>query len=221
MTAAALPVQRNPPVALAALYPQPAGPDRLHRHPDPVRDRGLLFLAALSPQLAGAEGLHLVQQLHFVSQRSGILEHGARFAALYRPDRGRRSAVRLGDRAAAAKADGLQQHRLGRAAAAADDRAGARGADVEADDEPEFRRAVLSRPVDGSQQFQMGVVAEHRAVHGRSRRRLGLHPLHHDPVAGGPALAAARSPSRRPRSTAFPGASSSSASRCRCCCPIC
>ena len=51
----------------------------------------------------------------------------------------------------------------------------------------------------------MGLVAVDGAVHRRAGRHLGLHALHHDAAAGRPALAAARSPSRRRRSTACRG----------------
>ena len=53
----------------------------------------------------------------------------------------------LGHRAAAAEADPLQQYRLDPAAAAADDGAGPRRADVEADDQSEFRHP---RPISCS-----------------------------------------------------------------------
>ena len=50
--------------------------------------------------------------------------------------------------------------------------------------------------------FPMGLRPVDGAVHGRAGRHLGLHAVHHDPAAGRPALAAARSRSRRRRSTA-------------------
>ena len=84
-----------------------------------------------------------------------------------------------------------QQHDLGPAAAAADDRAGDRVADVEADDQSEFRHPVLSRQPRRHLRLQVGVEPVHGAVHGRSGRCLGLHAVHHGAAAGRAALAAA------------------------------
>ena len=76
------------------------------------------------------------------------------------------------------------------AAAAADDRARHRGPDVEADDQPEFRRAVLHDQPRRHPRFPLGVEPRVGAVHRRAGRHLGLHALHHDPAAGRLALAA-------------------------------
>ena len=75
-----------------------------------------------------------------------ILEHRAGVARIHRADGRDRARVRPRHRAAAAEADPHQQHRLDPSSSAADDRAGDRGADVEADDQSELRRPLLFRP---------------------------------------------------------------------------
>ena len=103
--------------------------------------------------------------------------------------------------------------------AAADDRSGHRGADVEADDQPELRDPELSHRQAGLHRFPVGVGPIQGSVHRRPCRCLGLHALHDRSAAGRPARAAApalRGGRARRRARR---ASCSSASPCRCCCP--
>ena len=142
----------------AALSAQPAGAAGLHRHPDPVLHRRLLLDAALPAESSGhCKGFIWRRQLHQLPDRRRLLEHGRGLAGLCRADGRHRAAARARHRAAAAKADALQQSRLDPPAAAADDRAGARRADVEADDQPRFRHSQLSRLARRHQRLQLGL----------------------------------------------------------------
>ena len=146
-----------PQDAAAALSAEPAGAARLHRHPDPVRDGGLLFAAALPARLPGDAGLHLVRQLLSFPHRLRVLEHGAGLAELHRADGRASSFCSASSSRCFCRSGRGSTTSLRPAAAAADDGAGDRGADVEADDEPELRHPVLFRAAAGRARFQMGV----------------------------------------------------------------
>ena len=149
--------------------------------------------------------------------RPRVLEHVSGFAALYRADGRPRAAARSRHRPAAAAADPFPQRRLDRAAAAADDGAGDRGPDVEADDQPEFRHPVSYLvSLLGFTDFKWASDPSTALFTVVLVDVWVYTPFIMILLAGRPALAAARSRSRRRRSTACRQASSSSASRCRC-----
>ena len=90
------------------------------------------------------------------------------------------------DRAAAAATDAAQQLRVDPAAAAADDGAGARRADVEADDQPELRHPELLRGQLGFTDFKWAS-APSTALFTVVLVDIWVYtPVHHDPAAGRP-----------------------------------
>jgi multiple sugar transport system permease protein len=62
--------------------------------------------------------------------------------------------------------------------------------DVEADDQPRLRHLQLLRAAAGLREHELGSSPDTALFTGRPGRTLGLHALHHDPAARGPALAA-------------------------------
>ena len=136
---------------------EPAGAARLHRHPDSRssprsiirccaiastcrRCRGSSGSATTSPFFSDAEFWNTVRvSLEYTALTVGVeLVFGLAIALLLQKQT-------------------LSTTSLDPAAAAADDRAGDRRADVEADDQPQLRHPLLFRPAAGRAGFQVGV----------------------------------------------------------------